>query len=61
MEDVPERFEKGELNAFLRQPDDRPVVAELLANLKRDHDALVRLLQRYSGDDYEDTVYRFYH
>ena len=61
MEDVPPSFSPGEWNAFLRRPDDRPVVAALLANLKRDHDALVRLLQQYSGDLYEDTVYRFYH
>jgi hypothetical protein len=61
VEDDPQHFEKGELNAFLNRPDDRPVVAELVANLKRDHDVLARLLQRYSGDDYEDTVYRFYH
>jgi hypothetical protein len=62
VEDVPQHVEKGELrNPFVNRPDDRPVVAELLANLKRDHDVLARLLQHYSGDLYEDTVYRFYH
>jgi len=34
---------------------------ELLANLKRDHDALVRLLESVSGHNYEDVVYRFWH
>lgn len=61
VDDVPTSFGPGELNAFLHGPDDRPAVAELLANLKRDHELLVRLLRQYSGDDYEDTVYRFYH
>jgi hypothetical protein len=51
--DVPRRFEAaGELNAFLDRPDDRPVVAELLANLKRDHEALVRLLD-WVGRDHD--------
>jgi hypothetical protein len=61
VDDVPERFKKGELNAFLNRPDPRPVAAELLTNVKRDHDALTRMLKKFSGHDYEDTVYRFWH
>ena len=57
--DAPVRVD---LDALLREPDDRPPVVELLANLRRDHAALADLLASIDDHDRaEDLVYRFWH
>ena len=44
------------------EPDERPLVKELFANLQRELGSLENLLKECNGEwTYEDGVYRFYH